>query len=178
MRSIFRDFGGEPKFAGPAETIKCFEDNSLVAELVDTEGRGRVLVVDGGGSMRCGLFGDNLAMKAIDHGWSGVVVFGCIRDADIMGTLPIGVKALGVHPEERQAGGRRASVPLRFADADWHAGDYVYADLNGSLSQGANSTSARCARPKHLVATPSESSQSDIPRSHSTMLIARPGEDR
>ena len=69
---IFRDYGGEPKFTGPAETIKCFEDNSLVAELVDTEGRGRVLVVDGGGSMRCGLFGDNLAMKAIDHRWSGV----------------------------------------------------------------------------------------------------------
>ena len=120
-----------------------FEDNSLVADLVDTEGRGRVLVVDGGGSMRCGLFGDNLAMKAIDHGWSGVVVFGCIRDADIMGTLPIGVKALGVHPLKSVKQGIGAqSVPLRFADADWHAGDYVYADLMGSLSQGANSTSA------------------------------------
>ena len=134
---IFRDFGGEPKFAGPAETIKCFEDNSLVAELVDTEGYGRVLVVDGGGSMRCGLFGDNLAMKAIDHGWSGVVVFGCIRDADIMGTLPIGVKALGVHPLKSVKQGVGAqSVPLRFADADWHAGDYVYADLNGVIIAG------------------------------------------
>ena len=134
---IFRDFGGEPKFAGPAETIKCFEDNSLVAELVDTEGQGRVLVVDGGGSMRCGLFGDNLAMKAIDHGWSGVVVFGCIRDADVMGTLPIGVKALGVHPLKsvKQGVGAR-SVALRFADADWRAGDYVYADLNGVIIAG------------------------------------------
>ena len=134
---IFRDFGGEPKFAGPAETIKCFEDNSLVAELVDTEGYGRVLVVDGGGSMRCGLFGDNLAMKAIDHGWSGVVVFGCIRDADVMGTLPIGVKALGVHPLKsvKQGAGER-SVPLRFADADWRADDYVYADLNGVIIAG------------------------------------------
>ena len=134
---IFRDFGGEPKFAGLAETIRCFEDNSLVAELVDTEGQGRVLVVDGGGSMRCGLFGDNLAMKAIDHGWSGIVLFGCIRDADIMGTVPIGGKALGVHPLKsvKQGVGTR-SIPLRFADVDWRAGDYVYADLNGVLVAG------------------------------------------
>jgi len=67
---LFRDFGGEPKFSGPAETIKCFEDNSRIAETVATEGRGRVLVIDAGGSVRCGMFGDNLASKAIENGWA------------------------------------------------------------------------------------------------------------
>src|SRR5690349_23851527 len=77
---VFGGFGGRTSFAGPASTIKCFEDNSRVKEAVGEPGKGRVLVVDGGGSTRCALLGDNLAKQAADNGWAGVVVNGCVRD--------------------------------------------------------------------------------------------------
>ena len=81
---VFRSYGGYDAFHGEITTIKCFEDNSLVAEKLAGSGNGdgRVLVVDAGGSLRCGMLGDNLAQAAVDHGWSGVVVYGCIRDVD------------------------------------------------------------------------------------------------
>ena len=77
----FRDFGGVARFAGPASTVKCYENNPLVRQALGEPGEGRVLVVDGGGSMRCALLGDNLAGMAADNGWSGVIVNGCIRDS-------------------------------------------------------------------------------------------------
>ena len=77
---LFSHYGGHGKFCGSIETIKCFEDNSLVGEMVGTEGNGRVLVVDAGGSKRCAMLGDRLAQKAVDNGWAGVLMFGCIRD--------------------------------------------------------------------------------------------------
>jgi regulator of ribonuclease activity A len=129
---LFRDFGGEPKFSGSAETIKCFEDNSRIAETVATEGRGRVLVIDAGGSVRCGMFGDNLASKAIENGWAGIILWGCIRDAEVIARLPLGVKALGVHPlKSVKQGAGAMACDLHFAGIDWHPGNMIYADLNG-----------------------------------------------
>ena len=94
-----RDYGGRVRFAGRAATIKCFENNPLVREALTTEsGVGRVLVVDGGASMRCALLGDVLAKAGADNGWAGVIVNGCVRDSAELARLPIGVKALGTHP--------------------------------------------------------------------------------
>ncbi|HMM26498.1 MAG TPA: ribonuclease E activity regulator RraA, partial [Pseudoxanthomonas mexicana] len=81
---VFRGYGGRIAFAGPAVTVKCFEDNSRVRELAATPGEGRVMVVDGGGSLRRALLGDQIAANAVKHGWSGFLIFGCVRDVDAL----------------------------------------------------------------------------------------------
>lgn len=132
--SGFRNFGGRASFGGEIVTIKCFEDNSLVASHVEHAGAGKVLVVDGGGSMRCGLLGDNLALKAADNGWEGVIVYGCIRDVDIMATIDLGVQALASHPMKsvkRDVG--LAGQVLTFGGVDFIPGQFVYADNNGII---------------------------------------------
>lgn len=129
---IFADFGGELDCAGPISTVKCFEDNSKVREALEEPGEGRVLVVDGGGSDRCALLGDNLAQLAIDNGWAGVVVYGCIRDSGEIGEMPVAVKALATHPrksDKRNLGDR--DVPVRFAGVNFEPGAWLYADLDG-----------------------------------------------
>ncbi len=106
---LFTNYGGRSAFGGKIATIKCFEDNSLVAQRVEEQGAGQVLVVDGGGSLRCGLFGDNLTSRAAQNGWSGVIVYGCIRDVDIIRQIDVGVQALNTKPaQEHQEGRRRA----------------------------------------------------------------------
>jgi regulator of ribonuclease activity A len=129
---LFLDFGGELRFAGPIATIKCFEDNSLVRELTGEPGNGRVLVIDAGGSMRRAVVGDLLGKKAVDNGWAGIVVYGCIRDSAALATLPIGVKALGTHPvkTDKRGEGQR-DIVVRFAGVTFHPGDWLYADEDG-----------------------------------------------
>jgi regulator of ribonuclease activity A len=133
-QSIFRDFGGKTRFAGPIATIKCFEDNSLVRDLVAEPGQGRVLVIDAGGSMRRAVLGDLLAKKATDSGWAGFVIFGCIRDSAAISQMAIGVKALGTHPlkTDKRGEGQR-DIKVRFADAAFTPGDWLYADEDGVL---------------------------------------------
>ena len=65
----FRDFGGRAAFSGPIRTVRCFEDNALVKEALSEPGEGAVLVVDGGGSLRRSLLGDNLAADAVKNGY-------------------------------------------------------------------------------------------------------------
>ena len=132
--SIFRDFGGVTRFAGPIATIKCFEDNSLVRDLVAEPGEGRVLVIDAGGSMRRAVLGDLLAKKAVDNGWSGFVIYGCIRDSAAIAEMNIGVKALGAHPlkTDKRGEGQR-DIKVRFADVTFAPGDWLYADEDGVL---------------------------------------------
>ncbi|REL29008.1 putative 4-hydroxy-4-methyl-2-oxoglutarate aldolase [Thalassotalea euphylliae] len=130
----FRSFGQHETFCGQAVTIKCFEDNSLVKKLVSTPGYGKVMVVDGGASMRRALIGDMLAEEAIANGWAGVVINGCIRDAATINQMAIGVKALGTMPiktDKRGLGDQ--DVSIRFAGVTVNPGDWVYADLNGVL---------------------------------------------
>src|SRR4051812_49511000 len=95
-------FGGNVRFSGPITTLKVFEDNTLIKQAVESPGEGRVLVVDGGGSLRCGLVGGNLAVSAITNGWAGIVVYGCIRGADELAGQPLGVRALAPFPPQRQ----------------------------------------------------------------------------
>jgi regulator of ribonuclease activity A len=129
---IFVSFGGRRSYGGIIETIKCFEDNSLVAERVNEPGQGRVLVVDGGGSKRCALLGDNLAGQACANGWQGIVVFGCVRDVDELAQIELGVHALAAHPlRSVKRGVGERGVVLKFAAVDFVPGAYVYADANG-----------------------------------------------
>jgi regulator of ribonuclease activity A len=128
----FGDFGGIMAFHGEIETVKAFEDNSRVREAVGRPGGGKVLVVDGGASTRRAMLGDLLAQKAVDNGWSGVIVNGCIRDSAAIGEMDLGVKALGTCPlktEKRGLGD--ANVPLRIGGVTFVPGHYVYADEDG-----------------------------------------------
>jgi len=130
----FLNAGGRAVFSGPAVTIKCHEDNSLVKALVDEPGRGRVIVVDGGGSMRRALLGDMLAEKAAENGWSGLVINGVIRDVDEIGATPLGVQALGTIPvKTEKLGVGQRDVPVHFGGVTIAPGDYIYADNNGVL---------------------------------------------
>lgn len=132
--SIFRNYGGKTVFGGEVVTIKCFEDNSKVKETVAMPGNGKVLVVDGGGSLRRSLLGDQLAATAVDNGWSGLIINGAIRDVEVIANLKLGVKALNTIPLKTQKRGLGdLNIPLRFAGVDFSPGDQVYADCNGLI---------------------------------------------
>lgn len=129
---LFNDFGARQKFCGEIVTVKCFEDNSLVKELVGTEGRGRVIVVDGGGSMRRALLGDLLAARAATNGWQGLLINGCVRDVEILSGINLGVKALAAHPVKTDKRGEgQQDIPVEFAGQRIIPGRYLYADANG-----------------------------------------------
>ena len=129
---LFRDFGGSPAFAGKIETVRVFEDNSLVRRILEGEGRGRVLVVDGGGSRRCALVGGRLAAVAATNGWSGIVVNGCVRDVRELGLSGVGVKALAACPKPAsKAGVGEEGVPVSFAGVTFTPGHLVWGDQDG-----------------------------------------------
>ena len=131
---VFRDFGGRRDFHGPAKTLKLFEDNSLVRAALETPGQGRVLVVDGGGSMRCALVGDQLGELGVKNGWAGILVYGCIRDSAVIQTQDIGVKALATHPKKSlKRGVGEEDLSVAFAGLKIAPGDWVYADADGVL---------------------------------------------
>lgn len=129
---VFRDFGARRRFAGPASTVKCFEDNSLVKAALESPGLGRVLVVDGGASLRRALVGGNIGAAAARNGWSGVVVNGCVRDVAELAACDVGIRALAVLPlpTERRNEGQR-DVPV-LIQGEWvRPGDLIYADADG-----------------------------------------------
>ncbi|MBG52863.1 MAG: ribonuclease E activity regulator RraA [Alphaproteobacteria bacterium] len=131
---IFHDYGGRPAFHGPITTLKLFEDNALVRSAVEGPGEGRVLVVDGGGSKRCALFGGNLAQLAAKNGWAGVVVYGCVRDRDELEAEAVGIKALGHHPRKSVKKGQgETDVPVTFAGVTLTPGEWLYADRDGII---------------------------------------------
>lgn len=131
---LFSNYGGKPSFGGEIVTVKCFEDNSLVRDQVHLPGNGKVLVVDGGGSLRHALLGDRVAAAAAENGWEGLVIYGAIRDVDAVGGMAVGVKALGAIPvktEKRGVGD--LNVPVTFGGVTFRPGEYVYADNNGII---------------------------------------------
>lgn len=131
---LFHNFGGKPLFYGQAVTLSCYEDNSLVRELVTRPGQGRVMVIDGGGSLRRALLGDQLAIKAAEQGWEGILIHGAVRDVGTLATLALGVKALAACPVKTEKRGQgELDAVVSFAGVTIHPGDYVYADLNGVL---------------------------------------------
>lgn len=130
----YQSYGGNLEFCGEIYTIKCFEDNSLVRETVATEGRGRVLVVDAGGSKRCAMLGDLLAAKAVKNNWAGVIMYGLIRDSKEINKMPIGVRALGTYPlKSVKKGIGEENVIVTFSGVKFVPGEYVYADQDGVI---------------------------------------------
>lgn len=134
LSPLFRAFGGSAAFQGPAATLQCFEDNSSVRSALEEAGNGRVLVIDGGASMRCALVGGNLAALAAKNGWAGIVVDGCVRDQAEMAALPIGVRALALHPlrSEKRGEGRR-EVAVRLQGVTVRPGEWIVADADGVI---------------------------------------------
>lgn len=131
---MFRSFGGRPAFSGLVATLKLFEDNSFVRKALDQPGNGRVLLVDGGGSLRRALVGDQLAALGVKNGWSGIVVYGAIRDAAAIAAMDIGVLALATHPQKtdkKNVG--EADVAVSFGGITCHPGEWLYADSDGIL---------------------------------------------
>lgn len=131
---MFRSFGGKTRFAGPIRTLKVFEDNSLVRSTLETAGNGAVLVVDGGGSMRCAMVGDQLALLGVKNNWAGIVVYGCIRDSGPIAGMEIGVFALGTHPMKSvKKGAGDVDIPVTFGGVTFTPGEYIYADEDGVI---------------------------------------------
>ena len=130
---LFLSWGGRASFNGTIATLKVFEDNTMVRDAVEQPGNGRVLVVDGGGSLRCALFGGNLAVLAAENGWAGVVVNGAVRDVDELDAQPIGVRALAAHPRRSEKGmhSGRSGVPVIFAGVVFRDGEWLCADRDG-----------------------------------------------
>lgn len=131
---VFRSLGKRAAFAGQAATLKVFEDNVLVRTALETPGNGRVLVVDGGGSLRCALVGGNLGVLAEKNGWAGIVVHGCVRDSAELNACDVGIRALALHPQRsvrKGAGDKELQVVI--AGVAVRPGDWIYADADGVL---------------------------------------------
>ncbi|KAA8716221.1 MULTISPECIES: ribonuclease E activity regulator RraA [Pseudomonas syringae group] len=134
VEPMFSNFGGRDSFGGQIVTLKCFEDNSLVREQVELDGKGKVLVVDGGGSLRCALLGDMLAEKAARNGWEGLVIYGCVRDVDMLAQTDLGVQALASYPKRSEKRGvGQLDLPVTFGGVTFRPGEYLYADNNGVI---------------------------------------------
>jgi regulator of ribonuclease activity A len=131
---MFKAFGRKIDFHGPAATLKVFEDNALVRATLETEGRGQVLVIDGGGSLRCGLVGGQLGLLAEKNGWAGIVVNGCIRDSVEIDGCNIGVRAVALNPRKSaKKGVGERNVCVSIAGVKIEPGDWIYADADGVL---------------------------------------------
>jgi regulator of ribonuclease activity A len=123
---------GPAAFSGPLATVLCDEDNVLVRTRASEPGNGRVLVVDGGGSMRCALLGDSIAALAHGNGWAGIVLNGCVRDVAALAELGLGIKALGSNPRpSRKAGEGEVDVPVSFGGVTFVPGAQLFADDDG-----------------------------------------------
>lgn len=130
----FKSYGAIKSFGGEIVTVKCFEDNSRVKELLATNGKGKVLVVDGGASMRCALMGDLIAESAVKNQWNGVIIYGCVRDVDAIAELELGVHALAAIPQKSNRKGLgEVDISLSFGGVTIQSGYFAYADNNGIL---------------------------------------------
>lgn len=128
----FRQFGAVSGFSGPAVTVRCHEDNALLKSVLSEPGAGRVLVVDGGGSLHTALMGDLIAGLAVSNGWAGVVIHGAVRDVAVLRTMALGIKALGSNPRKStKTGAGERDVPVTFGNATFGPGDLVHSDDDG-----------------------------------------------
>ncbi|MBK7768123.1 MAG: ribonuclease E activity regulator RraA [Sulfuritalea sp.] len=134
VEPMFSSFGGRNAFHGRIATLKLFEDNSLVRMALESAGEGRVLVIDGGGSLRRALLGDQLAALAVQNHWAGIIVYGCIRDSRAIGQMDIGVFAIDTHPMKtvkKNVG--ETDIPVSFGGVTFTPGEWLYADEDGVI---------------------------------------------
>lgn len=131
---MFQRYGARSSFSGQIATLKLFEDNSLVREAFEEPGKGKILVIDGGGSLRCALVGDQLAILAQKNGWEGVIVYGCIRDSGDINQIDIGVRALDTHPlKSIKKGAGDRNIAVSFGGVTFKPGEWLYADEDGII---------------------------------------------
>ena len=134
VEPIFSSFGGVSNFYGKVTTVKCFESNGLIAEVLEENGEGRVLVVDGGGAVRRGLIDAELAQLAVDNGWEGIIVYGAVRQIQQLENLDIGIHALAPIPVSAdESSDGESDVPVNFGGVTFLPEDYIYADLTGII---------------------------------------------
>ncbi|GLS82295.1 ribonuclease E activity regulator RraA [Paraferrimonas haliotis] len=134
VEPMFSNFGGVSSFGGAIATIKCFEDIGLIADVVASEGKGRILLIDGGGSLRRAIFDAQLAETALENGWEGVVVYGCVRDVDALEDLDIGIQAIASIPVGGDIQGTgEAEIPVNFGGVTFLPEDHLYADSTGII---------------------------------------------
>ena len=127
-----RNFGGLKSFSGKIHTLKCYEDHAWVEKILSTDGTGKVLVVDGGGSLRCAIVGDRLAGIGVKNNWGGIIAYGCIRDSVTMAALPIGAKALTTYPLSKTTSTQwQQNIEVKFAGIVFTPGHFVYSDEDG-----------------------------------------------
>lgn len=130
----FQNIGGNARFSGPVRTVRCYRDNALLKSILGTPGDGAVLVVDGAGSLESALVGDIIAQLGVDNGWAGIVVNGVIRDRVTIGTLPIGLKALGSNPRKSSKTGEgQADIEVEFGGVTFRPGAMLFSDEDGIL---------------------------------------------
>lgn len=130
----FQNLGGYTQFSGVVRTVRCYRDNALLKSILSTPGDGAVLVIDGGAAFESALVGDIIAKLGVDNGWSGIIVNGVIRDRVVIGTLPIGVKALGSNPQKStKTGAGEADVEVNFGGVTFRPGAMLFSDEDGIL---------------------------------------------
>ena len=134
LTPMFQRYGGVAAFHGEIATVKVLEDNKLVRDALSHDGSGKVLVVDGGGSLKTALVGDKGAQLACDNHWAGIVVYGCIRDSVDIKSIAIGIRALNTNPTRPAKEGKgQAKIPVTFAGVTMTPGEYIYVDEDGIL---------------------------------------------
>lgn len=134
VEPIFSNFGGRASFYGKITTVKCFENNGLIAEILEENGEGRVLLIDGGGAVRQALIDAELAQLATDNGWEGIIVYGGVRQIQQLENLDIGIQALAPIPVGANTDTQgELDVPVNFGGVTFFPEDYVYADLTGII---------------------------------------------
>ena len=134
VEPIFSSFGGVSDFYGKVTTVKCFESNGLIAVVLEENGEGRVLVIDGGGAVRRGLIDAELAQLAVDNGWEGIIVYGAVRQIQQLENLDIGIHALAPIPVSAdESSDGESDIPVNFGGVTFFPEDYIYADLTGII---------------------------------------------
>jgi len=134
LEPVYKSFGLKKSFSGQIVTVKCYEDNSLVEEALNSNGKGSVLVIDAGGSMKCAILGDKRASDAIKNEWEGIIIFGLIRDSVAINLMPIGIRALGVCPlKSVKKGIGKRNLNVSFSNVKFTPNEYIYADEDGVI---------------------------------------------
>jgi regulator of ribonuclease activity A len=134
VEPMFSNFGGCASFAGQLTTVKCFEDNGVIREVLEQDGLGRVLLIDGGGSLRRALIDAELAAIAEENEWEGIVVYGCVREVDELEEMSLGIQALASIPVGASGQGvGEIDIPVNFGGVTFLPEDYLYADNTGII---------------------------------------------
>ncbi|NMP17211.1 ribonuclease E activity regulator RraA [Thalassotalea sp. Y01] len=134
LEPMLSNYGGRSSFGGVVVTIKCFESNGLISDMVEQDGSGKVLVIDGGGSTRRALIDSYIAETAEKNGWEGIVCYGSVREVDQLEDIDMGIQAMVSIPvgaDDTDVG--EVDVAVNFASVTILPDDHIYADNTGII---------------------------------------------